>query len=118
MSLGPNGSTPYVEDYNRAKFWFQEADWSQKQKLLQILCSNPQLINKTALLKAAKPFQELHQLHQFLLQRGEVDVVRTRSLCEDLSLGASIDGIEPVNKLSKIQKLIDDLENSEDPPVS
>jgi cytochrome c-type biogenesis protein CcmH/NrfG len=81
---------------NRAKFWFQSADWSQKKRLVQILCSNPQLINKTALLEATKPFQELHQLHQFLLQRGEVDVVRTRALCEDLSHGASIDGNEPV----------------------
>jgi len=41
---------------NRAKYWFQRADWSQKQRLVQILCSNPQLINKTALLEAAKPF--------------------------------------------------------------
>ncbi len=103
---------------NRAKFWFQSADWSQKQRLLQILCSNPQLINKTALLEAAKPFQELHQLHQFLLQRGEVDVVRTRTLCEDLSHRVSLNENESINALSKIQQLLDDLENPEDLPPS
>jgi len=57
-------------------------------------------------------------MYHFLTQRGEVDVVRTRALCEDLSLGASLDENESINALSKIQQLLDDLENPEDIPPS
>jgi len=60
----------------RAKYWFDIADEHTKQKVLKILCSNPVIIDKKALLVAKKPFVDLGHLFNCLNLRGDADDVR------------------------------------------
>ncbi|MCJ8325157.1 MAG: recombinase family protein [Rhizobiales bacterium] len=81
---------------NKAESWFSIADQPTKQKLLRIICSNLQLVDKKVIFEAAKPFMEIHDLGESLIQRGEVDVVRTQIYISD-------------DEIEKMENLLDNL---------
>ena len=62
---------------SRAKDWFANADLPTRQNILKILCSNPQLIDKKAMLKATKPFRDLRDCCENLVLCRKQDYVRT-----------------------------------------
>ncbi|MCB1470431.1 MAG: recombinase family protein [Rhizobiaceae bacterium] len=74
---------------SRAKYWFSTADNHTKRSLLKILCSNPVIRDRKALLEAKKPFIEMGSLAQFSHLCGDSDTVRRVSpdadaVCERL----------------------------------
>lgn len=62
---------------NRAISLFQDGDSATRARILKILCSNPRIEDRIALLEATKPFEDLRKLHQSLIGRGLCDNVRT-----------------------------------------
>lgn len=68
----------------RAKYWFSVADDITKRKLLKILCSNPSLKDRKALLQAKYPFRKiLHFVEIPRLCRNVDDVRRVSSVAEN-----------------------------------
>ncbi len=96
---------------NRARYWFNQAETLSKRRLLKILCSNLQILDKKVILEAAKPFQDLRTFYQMSVLRAERDDVRTEtqtldaqelnSLCREWMIfadqnkvGSVVDGLE------------------------
>lgn len=73
---------------SRAKDWFAKADLPARRNILKILCSNPQIIDKKAILQATKPFKDLRDCCENLVMCGKQDFVRTR----ELSNGSGLKG--------------------------
>ena len=95
-----------------AIFWYQQLDNQNKQRLLKILCSNPSLKDKKALLKAKKPFTELHGILSCLDMRGDRDNVRTtHSNAHDAQLKLSARKTKQI--MNKTKKLAADPETIE-----
>lgn len=63
----------------RAIDLFEQASELKRRDLLKILCSNPLLKDKEAILRAAKPFRELAKLGDFATLRASGEHVRTLS---------------------------------------
>ncbi|MFC3615648.1 recombinase family protein [Lutimaribacter marinistellae] len=76
----------------RARSLFEEGDNAMRARVLKILCSNPQIRDRRALLQAAKPFEDLRKMRDCLILRGECDSVRTSSAARNL---------RPLTKLSR-----------------
>lgn len=76
---------------NSTGYWYGLADAKGKKRLLKILCSNPSLKDKKALLEPRKPFAELHGILSCLNLRGDSYNVRTagKAIVEKLKKLAS-----------------------------
>ena len=62
----------------KAKYWFSKADEEDKRKILKILCSNPNLIDKKAILETKIPFRIYLEMSQFPQWCTTVEDVRTQ----------------------------------------
>ena len=95
-----------------ALYWYQRFDDRKKQRLLKILCSNPTLKDKKALLEARKPFTELHGILSCFNLRGDRNNVRTNNvvIIEKLKdLSADPETIELANEAKQILRQVDPL---------
>lgn len=61
----------------RAKYWYSVADKMDRKKLLQILCSNPQIKEREALLTPKFPLLEVSEMCKFPMLCGNARGVRT-----------------------------------------
>jgi len=66
---------------NKAVSWFDIIDPRHIPKLIEILCSNPLIADKKALLVTAKPFVQMDQWLACYHLRGDVDDVRMSADC-------------------------------------
>ena len=62
----------------QAKYWFSKADEADKRKILKILCSNPNLMDKKAILETKIPFRIYLEMSQFPQWCTTVEDVRTQ----------------------------------------
>jgi len=69
----------------RAATWFRDGDNTTKRMILEIVGSNPTLINKTLRIDAAKPFREGKDVASIPALRGVVQDVRTLAADDDES---------------------------------
>ncbi|WP_146345658.1 recombinase family protein [Phaeobacter marinintestinus] len=58
---------------SRARSLFKQGSSTERARILKILCSNPQIIDKKPLLRPMKPFEDLRKLRDILIQRREWD---------------------------------------------
>ncbi len=106
---------------NRARSLFATADIEKRGRILKTLSSNPQLIDKKAILPAAKPFEDLRLFREYVSQLGECEEVRTRSDATTRRLigvaGKSASRL-PSDELARLAALISDDDKSCDPVSS
>ena len=100
-----------------AKIWYLESNDNTKQKILKLLCWNPMLIDKKALLQAKYPLLEVANLNDCLRLRAGEDHVGTENEIDEkkaqkqlkklLFLAANLETIELSNQ---IRQLINEIE--------
>lgn len=100
-----------------AKKWYLQADDTTKQKILKLLCWNPRLIDKKALLQAKYPLLEVANFNDCLRLRADEDHVGTENGIDEkkaqkqlkklLSLAAKPETIELSNQIRQLTNEIE-----------